>query len=150
MADKTDTDQSQKLLHSDLTYKLRGIFFDIANKYGLGLKEKIYHQAFIDGLEIQKIEYFHEKQVQIYSWKDGRKIGTYIPDFIIDDKVIVEFKGEPFVTKHFINQVQSYLRVTNYEIALIINFGAEKLEINRFICTNDRKTQIKTNDLHQK
>jgi GxxExxY protein len=146
MADGTDTDS--KIIYPELTYKIRGIFFDLANQYGLGLKEKVYHEAFIDGLIAKNFAYQHEKQIQIYSWQNGRKIGTYIPDFVIDNKVIVEFKSEPFITPHFINQVQSYLRVSDYEVAFIVNFGSVKLEIKRYIFTNDRKSGLKTNNLH--
>lgn len=140
--DKTDTDNS-KLLYPKLTYQLRGLFFSIANSYGLGHKEKLYHQALIDSLSVNKIAYEHEKQIPIYSWKDGRKISTYIPDFIINDKIIIELKSEPFLSKLFLNQIYSYMRVSKFELGLIVNFGEEELHIRRLIFTNDRKPFLK-------
>lgn len=146
MTDKTDTDNLKsktKLLFPDLSYKLRGIFFSVVNQYGSGHKERVYHQALIDQLEDNNILFDHEKQIPIFSWKDGRKIATYIPDFIIDNKIIIELKSEPFLTKQFINQIYSYLRVTPFELSFIVNFGEESLRINRLIFTNDRKPHLK-------
>lgn len=144
--DKTNTnktDRQTKLLYPNLSYQLRGIFFTVTNQYGLGHKERLYHQSLIDQFHEQKILFDHEKQISIYSWRDGRKIATYIPDFIIDNKILLELKSEPFLSKQFLNQIYSYLRVSEYELAFIVNFGEENLKIKRLLFTNDRKPQIK-------
>lgn len=143
--DTTDTDTVNKklFLFPELSYQLRGIFFSMANQYGLGHKEKLYHHVFIDCLGDLKLKFEHEKHIPIYSWKDGRIIGTYIPDFIIEKKVLVEFKSEPFLLKQFINQIYSYLRVTEYQLAFIVNFGETDLLIKRMLFTNDRKPHLK-------
>ncbi len=142
MTDKTDTDKKSTLLYPQLSYKLRGIFYAAANLYGLGHKEKLYHQALIDEFNEKNIKFEHEKRIPIYSWRDGRKIATYIPDFVISDNILIELKSEQFLAKQFINQIQSYLRVSKYELAFIVNFGAEELQIRRLIFTNDRKPHL--------
>jgi len=139
----TDIGPKDKLLHSELTYILRGILFKVSNLYGLGMKEKVYHQALIDEFKDAGLNYQHEVQIPVLSWRDGRKIGTYIPDFVIREKIILEVKSETFITKQFLNQVYSYLRVTQFEIALIVNFGSEQLDIRRFIFTNNHKPQFR-------
>ncbi len=141
MTDPTDTDQT-KLLYPKLSYTLRGMFFTIANAYGLGHKEKLYHQALNDELTTKNIPFDHEKQIPIYSWRDGRTISRYIPDFIIQNQIVVEFKSEPFLTEKFYTQTYSYLRVTRYELAFVVNFGADELQIRRLLFTNDRKPSL--------
>lgn len=141
VTDKTDTDN---FLYKDLSYKLRGIFFKVANSYGLGLKEKLYHQAIIDELTENKIAYEHENQLEILSQKDGRKIGLYIPDFVIENKIILEIKSEPFIRQQFYSQTYSYLRVSSFELGFIVNFGDEQLTIRRLLFTNDRKPHLQT------
>jgi len=127
------------ILYPELSYQLRGIFFSLANSYGLGHKEKLYHHALSEQLETQTISFVHEPQIPIFSWKSGKTIGKYIPDFVVDQKVIVELKSEPFLSDKFYNQTYSYLRVTTYELAFVVNFGAEILQIKRLLFTNDRK-----------
>jgi GxxExxY protein len=66
-------------LYQDLSYKLRGIFFEIYNQLGPGLPESVYHRAVICELEDQKIPYETEKTI-IISYK-GRKVGQQRLDF---------------------------------------------------------------------
>lgn len=142
MTDQTDTDKNKELLYPELSYKLRGIFFKVANGYGLGLKEKLYHQALIDEFKDCDIAFIHEAQMPIFSHRDGRRIGTYIPDFIIEDSIILEIKSEAFISKQFFSQASSYLRIGPYQLGFIVNFGADHLDIKRLIFTNDRKPGI--------
>ncbi|MBI4067018.1 GxxExxY protein [Candidatus Gottesmanbacteria bacterium] len=137
----TNTNKTS-ILYPQLSYKLQGLFFKIANQYGLGLKEKLYHETLKDYLNELQVAYEHEKQIPIFSWRDGRKISVYIPDFIIADKIILEIKSEPFLTRIFYNQIYSYLRVTKYELSYIVNFGEEKINTRRLIFTNDRKPHL--------
>lgn len=127
------------LMYPELSYKLRGIFFEVCNEYGLCHKEKLYHEAITDHLKTHNLIYVHEKQLPIFSHRDGRRIGVYIPDFIIENKIILEIKSTPFIIPNFINQVYSYLRNSLYELAFIVNFGEEKILIRRLLFTNDRK-----------
>lgn len=133
---------ADKILYRDLSYKLRGLLFKISNQYGLGLKEKIYQNAFEDELKAAEIKFVKEPKIEIFSVNNGKIIGYYIPDFLIEKKIIIELKSEPFITKKFYNQTYSYLRVSRYELALLVNFGEEKLVIKRLIFTNDRKPHL--------
>jgi GxxExxY protein len=78
-------------LYQELTYKLRGIFFEVYNQLGPGLPEKIYQRAVIQELKNQKIPYGTEKVINI-KYKDV-KIGQQRLDLVIDDKIIVEIKA---------------------------------------------------------
>lgn len=130
------------ILYPELSYKVRGLLFTVCNSYGLDLREKIYQKAFAELLSEESIVFEREKRVDIFSVNNGRKIGLYIPDFVIEDKVIVELKAEPFIHKRSIAQAYSYLRISKYELAFIVNFGGEKLEIKRLLFTNDRKPHL--------
>jgi GxxExxY protein len=65
----------------------------------------------------------------------GKKIGAYRPDFIIDDKVILEVKVAPAITKAMRDQVYYYVKGTNYKLVLLANFGTSKVGIKRLIYT---------------
>lgn len=130
----------EKILEKDLSYKIVGCVYNTANKYGKGLKEIIYQKALAEELETKEINFEEQKRIIIFSVDSGKKLGTYVPDFLIEDKIIVEIKASSFTRQDDINQQRSYLRASKYEVAYLVNFNTEKLDIRRSIYTNDRKS----------
>ena len=127
-----------ELLFRELSYKLRGLFFKIRNTYGPGQKENIYRNLLIDALKEKKIPFEKEKPINIYT--PNRKVaGTYKPDFIIDDKIIIEIKSSRCVTKVDEKQLYYYLRNSKYEVGFLVNFSTPRLYIKRIIYTNENK-----------
>jgi len=116
---------------------------NVSNKYGKGLKEGIYQKALAEELEITGLKFKQQKRINIYSFETGKILGTYVPDFVVEDKIIIEIKAKPITTKGDIEQHRSYLRISIYEIAYLVNFSTSKLYIKRSIYTNDRKPFIK-------
>ncbi|MFZ2969881.1 MAG: GxxExxY protein [Minisyncoccia bacterium] len=135
----TELNSKDKLLEKELSYKIQGVFFEVYNKYGNAYKESIYQKALEEELIKSKIPFISQKSISIYSLESGKKIGSYIPDFVIDDKVIVEIKAQSFIPRAFELQLISYLKVSKYEIGYIVNFGESKVEFRRRIYTNNRK-----------
>ena len=127
-----------ELLHHDLTYRLRGIFFQIRNTYGPGQKENIYSNLLVEALKENKIPFAKEKIINIYT-PNKKVAGTYKPDFVVDNKIIVEIKSSSYTTRVDEKQLYYYLRNSNYEIGLLVNFSTPKLYIKRIIYTNDKK-----------
>jgi len=127
------------LLYPELSYKLQGAIYNVSNKYGNGLKEKIYQKALAEELKKQEINFVEQKRINIYSVDSGKILGTYVPDFIINNKIILEIKASNFTTRQDVNQQRSYLKASIYEIAYLVNFGTPKLYMQRSIYTNDRK-----------
>lgn len=120
-----------KLEYEELTYKTRGAFFEVYNILGPGFKELIYHNALKEEFDRSGIKFEEKKRIQI-SYK-GKKVGIYEPDFIIDDKVIVELKAVPERSDIFEKQLYSYLKGTKYRVGFLVNFGMDRLEIKRRI-----------------
>src|SRR3990167_6178528 len=81
--DSTRTYADNDLLYEDLTYRVRGILFDVRKKLGSGHKESIYHNALEIEFKNRDIPFESEKIVDIFY--DQKKIGVYKPDFIIDN-----------------------------------------------------------------
>jgi GxxExxY protein len=127
-----------KLLHRELSYKLRGLFFEIRNTYGPGQKENIYGNILTEALKENKISFEREKSINIYT-PNGKVAGSYKPDFITDNKIIIEIKSSRFTTKIDEKQLYYYLRNSKYEIGFLVNFSTPKLCVKRIIYTNDRK-----------
>ena len=107
-ADGTQMVAEGDFLYEDLTYKIRGIMFTVRKKLGLGHKEQIYHNAIEIELKNEGISFESKKNIQIAY--DGKSIGTYQPDFIIDGKVLIELKALPEIGKPQEEQVWAYLK----------------------------------------
>jgi len=142
--DTGSAETKQALLYEDLTYEIRGAAIEVRKSFGPGHKEVIYQNAFAEELSSRGLEFEREKAIKVYSPKTGKFIGLYRPDFVIGGKVIVEIKAVDFIPKNFIDQLYSYLRNSEYQLGIFINFKSQKLYIKRIIYTNDRKSFLES------
>jgi len=133
---------NKNLLYPELSYKIQGCVYNIANKYGKGLKEMIYQKALAEELEKAGLKFKEQERINIYSIDSGNKLGTYVPDFLIEDKIILEIKASDFTTKNDSSQQVSYLKASQYEVGYLVNFGTPELFMKRSIYTNDRKSFV--------
>jgi GxxExxY protein len=118
-------------IYNDLTYKIIGALFEVHKNLGPVHKENIYHEAIKIEFKLQGISFVEEKILEV-KYK-GQKIGIYRPDFIIDEKVILEIKAVPILVKTMVDQMYYYVRGSKYKLALLANFGTNKLGIKRRI-----------------
>ncbi|MFA5336913.1 MAG: GxxExxY protein [Candidatus Omnitrophota bacterium] len=125
------------LLYKELSYKIVGCFYNIYNELGPGFKESVYHGALVIELNIQGILYEEERKIPI-EYK-GKNIGCYIPDFVIDKKVIIEIKAVDIMPKLYEMQLYYYLKGSDYKLGYIVNFGSEKLDIRRRVYDKARR-----------
>jgi len=121
----------QEYLYSDLSYKVIGALYEVHKELGSVHKEIIYHRAVAIELKTRCIAYVEEKGIDV-KYKNV-KIGVYRPDFLIEDKLILEIKAVPIITKMMRNQVYYYVRGTKYKLVILANFGVKSLSVKRLI-----------------
>lgn len=121
----------KKYLYEDLSYKILGCVYEVHKELGATHKETVYHKALSIELKKQGISFKEEKEIPGYY--KGEKIGAYRPDFIIENKIMLEVKAVPKMTKAMFDQVYYYVKGTEYKLVLLVNFGAEKVGIKRLI-----------------
>jgi len=131
VTDKERTITDTKLLYEDLTYKIRGAAFEVRKQVGPGHKESVYQKAL--ALEFEKIGVPFEKEKRLDVLYNGEKVGTYQPDFLVAQKVIIEIKALSFVGQKEEKQIWHYLKGTPYNLALLINFSPNGADIQRII-----------------
>ena len=120
-----------KILYKELSYRVVGCFYKVYNTLGPGHKESIYQKALKIEFGKQNIKYVSKKRLSIeYA---GKEVGIYEPDFIIEDKIIVEIKSVLYMSKVYELQLYYYLKGSKYKLGYIINFGADKVDIRRRI-----------------
>lgn len=119
-----------KLLQADLTYALRGVGFRIHNALGPGHSEQDYEKATAWGLHSDGIP-FLQQPVYRLDYKNWQ-IGEYRPDFMIGEKaVLVDLKATSAIESLHKAQMLSYLRVTDVELGLLMNFGGASMQFAR-------------------
>ncbi|OGG78605.1 hypothetical protein A3A36_00995, partial [Candidatus Kaiserbacteria bacterium RIFCSPLOWO2_01_FULL_52_12b] len=132
--------EGAEFLYSDLTYKIRGILFLVRKNLGLGHKEQIYHNAL--EIEFRKEGLAFDSKKNISLRYDGKSIGTYQPDFVIENKVLIELKALPEIGRTQTEQIWSYLKGCEYKLALLVNFGSKDLEIKRIVYDTARVSAL--------
>lgn len=120
-----------ELLYKDLAYKVVGAFYEVYNTLGPGFKEVVYHKALSIEFTLRKIPFTEKERLPI-KYK-GEATGVYEPDFIVDDKILVEIKAVPVMPKVFESQLYYYLKGTKYKLGYLVNFGANRIDIRRRI-----------------
>ena len=129
-------------MEKDLSFKLMGCFYKVRNVYGCGHREKIYDRVLDEVLVEAGLKYVNKPKITLYSFALGKPISSFIPDKLIENKILVEIKAKPFVTVEDLNQMREYIKITKYEIIYLVNFGLKEFKPFRYIYTNDRKPFI--------
>ncbi len=125
-----------ELLHKNITDKIIKCFYEVYNILGYGFLEKVYESSLYN--ELISCGLSCERQNKIDVFYKGKLVGEYYADIIAEEKVIIELKAAETICEEHEFQLINYLKATNIEVGLLLNFG-KKPEIRRKIFTNDRK-----------
>ncbi len=128
---------SEKVLYPELSYVITGAIYEVWNNLGPAFKEIVYQKALEKELRTRGLVFKSQESIPI-SFK-GEKIGVYVPDFIIDDKILLEIKHLPFLSFREKKQAWNYLKGSRYKLLILVNFGGKQVEINRWIYDKARK-----------
>ena len=109
------------------------------NTLGPGFKEEIYQRALIKEFKLRSLPFEDKKRLNI-SYK-GEKVGVYEPDFILDDRILIEIKSVLLMPKIFETQLYYYLKGSDYKLGFLVNFGADRLDIRRRVYETARSNQ---------
>ncbi len=125
-----------ELLHKELTEEILNAFYAVYNELGYGFLEKVYQNSLFIELKSRGFKVEAQKQIRV-NYK-GFEVGEYYADIVVDDLVILELKAAECLVKEFEAQLINYLRGTNMEVGLLLNFG-KKPEFIRKVYENRRK-----------
>jgi len=125
------------MLHKELTDRIIACFYKVYTNLGYGFLEKVYENAMLVELNKNGLEAISQYPVKVNY--DGVSVGEYYADIIVEDKVIIELKASANLVPENILQLQNYLKATNIEVGLLLNFG-KKPEIRRKTFHNNLKS----------
>lgn len=127
---------TSSLKHKEITDRIIKGFYEVYNELGDGFMESVYERALYIVLLSYGLQVEKQKDIAVHF--RGQVIGEYRADLVVDEKIIVEIKAVRGIVPEHEAQIINYLKATDMEIGLLINFG-QKPEFKRFILDNKRK-----------
>jgi GxxExxY protein len=125
-----------ELKHRELTQKIIGVFYDVYNELGFGFLESVYHRSLELALRSEGLPICSPVEVPV--WFRGNRVGNFEGDVLVCNAVLLELKSARCLDAAHQAQLLNYLRATDIEIGLLLNFGI-KPEFKRLIFDNARK-----------
>ncbi len=127
--------------HSELTEKIIKAFYKVYNTLGYGFLEKVYENALF--IELESIGLNVKKQEPIKVYYEEKEVVVYFADLIVSDIIIIELKAAESLSEEYESQLINYLKVTDIEVGLLLNFG-KKPEVKRKVYSNNIDDIIKS------
>ena len=117
-------------------YAVVGFAIEVLNVRGHGLHEKIYENCLCVEFRLRNISYNQQERHQVLY--KGELVGEYIPDLVVQQKMIVDTKTIDRITDHERGQMLNYLRITTLPVGIILNFKHARLEWERLVLSGER------------
>ena len=131
--------ENKDFKHTEITDKIIKLFYDVYNELGFGFLEKVYQNALFMELKANGFDVEPQKIIKVYY--KGRQVGDYYADIIVNNLIILELKATQCLVQENEFQLINYLKATDIEVGLLLNFGI-KPEVKRKVFSNDRKKSL--------
>lgn len=129
-------EEQEELVPKELIDIILKHFYRIYNDLGYGFLERVYQNALYFALLDEGLKCEVEKTIKVYF--DGRVVGDYRADILVEDCIILELKASEEFNLAYESQLINYLKATDIEVGYILNFG-KKPKYSRKVYSNSRK-----------
>lgn len=130
-----DTDK-HRFKHGEITQKIIGVFYEVYNELGYGFLESVYEKSLQIALNATRLKALAQIDIPV-SFR-GQRVGDFTADILVEGFVLLELKAAKALDSSHESQLLNYLRATEIEVGLLLNFGL-KPEFKRLIFNNPRK-----------
>jgi GxxExxY protein len=120
------------MTENDISFKVRGILFNIYKKLGPGLYESVYEEILAYELNKANLSFTRQKALPVV-WEEIKLDQGFRADIIVENKVIIEIKSIEGIFNVHLKQLLTYLRVSDLKLGLLVNFNDEPLYIKRIV-----------------
>jgi len=120
-----------KVLYADLSYKIVGLAMEVHRELGFGFLEKVYENSLMILLRREGILAVQQHPIEVKF--RGESVGVYCPDILVNDQIILEIKSLERLTNADTAQALNYLKATGLRLAILLNFGKERLDSKRLV-----------------
>jgi GxxExxY protein len=138
---ETNQHRINELIYQEETFAILGAVFEVYREMGSGFLEAVYQECLEKELRRQNIPFVAHKELRLV-YKGEILQQTYKPDFICYDKIIIELKAVKEISPEHKAQLLNYLKATNLELGLLINFGSyPRVQIERMVSQMTAKSK---------
>ena len=132
----TDTEtisrvNEKKVVHAELSYTIVAAAMEVLNTLGCGFLEKLYENALVIEFSARGLKVDQQRRFAVH-YKNA-VIGDYIPDLLVDDKVIADTKVVDTMAEIHVEQMMNYLAITGLKLGILINLKHPRLEYRRVL-----------------
>lgn len=124
--------KTRELIYKEEAYKIVGICMEVHNILGKGLLEVVYKDALEYEFNKQGIPFEREKKFSI-RYKEITLKHEFYADFVVDNKILLEVKAQSGIIEEHMKQTLNYLAIAKLKLALLVNFGNDKLKYERIV-----------------
>jgi GxxExxY protein len=126
----------EEIKYRDLTGKIIGVYYEVYNELGHGFLESVYQKSL--GLALQSAGLDARWPIAIPVSFRGHQVGQFEADMLVEKCVLLELKAMRSLDLSHVAQLRNYLRATDIEVGLLLNFGVTP-EIRRLLFSNAGK-----------
>jgi GxxExxY protein len=126
-----------EIIEKELSYSIVKAAYEVFNEIVPGFAEDIYEEAMI--VVLKKYGHIPEQQKRVDVYFQGVNLGFHKLDLVVDERVILELKAVSEIAPVHKQQALAYLKATGLQLAMVINFGAGRLQVERVVNTKHRK-----------
>ncbi len=124
------------IIEKELSYQIMQAAFEVHNTLGPGFPEAIYDEAMARELTTRGVTIERQKRIAVLY--KGKPLGEFVLDNIANGRVILEYKAVTEILRIHEQQALSYLKATGLQLAIVINFGAERVQSSRVVLTSGK------------
>jgi GxxExxY protein len=132
------------LRYEDLTNRILGVCFEVSNELGAGFLESVYQNALVIALKSKGLHVERECPIPVYF--RGENVGQFFADLVVEGLVILELKAVSALSSAHKAQVINYLKASDMDVGLLLNFGVSKLEYRRFDNRREQTTGLRQDE----
>lgn len=122
------------IVYPELSYRIVGVLYKVYNKMGGGFQEKYYQKAISQELFLEKIPFLEQVRTDLNY--NGKNIGKYYLDFIVDHKIVLEIKITPGFSQRDVMQVLNYLKQSDLKLGILAGFSRNWVFYKRILRGN--------------
>jgi GxxExxY protein len=126
---------------STVSEKVIGCAMEVHRTLGCGFLEAVYERAL--AIEFRRHEIGFERQASFKISYKREPVGTYVADFLVENKLVLELKAASALTPVCRAQLLNYLHASGINVGLLINFGGTSLQIKRMVTRSNISEDLK-------
>ena len=112
---------NEHLKESEISGLIIRTYYSVYNKLGYGFSSEIYKNGMASFLRQTSLKFEQNKTITVYHETDA--LGQVVLDFVVNEKIFIHITATDELELKSLNRMKNYLKISDYKIGLLMNFG---------------------------